>query len=220
MRNDDFLIIANGERLSSLYLKKYSLNKIIIALDGAANHLTNSIITPNIILGDLDSITISTRKYFENLKTKFIYTPDQNFTDLEKAILYADQQQANSITIINALGKRSDHMLGNISFLKKYYQTNRRLIIANSSDIIEFVKDQSLKFIDCQKNNIAIIGYSSCIASSNGLKYELSNNKLNLGVSESLCNQIIASTTIINIQGEAIIIYAKKSLDKIIYGSI
>ena len=55
---------------------------IIIAIDGAANILMENEITPDVAIGDFDSIDSSHK---DNIST-IVNTEDQNKTDLEKTL--------------------------------------------------------------------------------------------------------------------------------------
>ena len=56
----------------------------IIAADGAANYLIKNDISPEVIIGDLDSID---RKQFKQFKQ--LYEPDQDYSsDFQKSIHY------------------------------------------------------------------------------------------------------------------------------------
>ena len=59
-------------------------SEYIVCADGGANHARRLGITPDIIIGDLDSITASTKNYFK--KIPLVLVADQYSTDLEKAI--------------------------------------------------------------------------------------------------------------------------------------
>jgi thiamine pyrophosphokinase len=209
MSNQDFLIIANGSKINPKIIEKIAANRVVIILDGAANSYKSLRVTPDIILGDLDSINNQAKEYFTGKKVKFIHTPDQNYTDLEKAIIYINDSSggARSIYITNALGKRCDHMLGNISFLKKYHHVNIELKIFTSKEIIEFIAGGVISLNDKKNANIAIIGMNECIATSTGLKYELNDYKISLGKSESICNKVISNSSNISIKGDALVIY-------------
>ena len=47
-------------------------------------------------------------------------TPDQDFADLEKAVLLARERGATHIAMLGATGGRMDHTLGNFALLQRY----------------------------------------------------------------------------------------------------
>ena len=59
-----------------------------------------------------------------------------------------------------------------------------------------------------KKNTIVgILGFPKCIVNSTGLKYELKNSVLELGVAESISNRLVTSQARLSIKGEALVIY-------------
>ena len=119
------VIVANGEfPTHSIPLKILKNANSILACDGATNQLIENGYTPNIIIGDLDSISKNNKIRFENIIIKEI---NQNTNDLRKAINYAADNNIKDISIIGASGKREDHMIGNIFILPDYKDLNIKL---------------------------------------------------------------------------------------------
>lgn len=89
----------------------------IVCCDGAVAKLEMFGLTPNAVVGDLDSIT-------SELKTKYadrlFHFPDQNINDLTKAVNWCKNNGFYEFIIIGATGMREDHALGNIGLLTSY----------------------------------------------------------------------------------------------------
>ena len=119
------LIVANGEFPSHpLALKVLNEAKCIIACDGAADTLIDKEYTPNIILGDLVSLSEDSK---ERYKENIIEIQDQSQNDLRKALNYVREQNISDISIIGSSGKREDHTLGNIFSILSYKDLNIKL---------------------------------------------------------------------------------------------
>ena len=103
-------IIANGNfpchKIPLDILKK---SNTIIACDGAADKLIKNNYSPDVIIGDMDSI--SNNKIHLN---KIIEEKDQTDNDLRKAIKYTINNNIHKIDIIGATGLREDHTIGNL----------------------------------------------------------------------------------------------------------
>jgi len=165
------VIVANGEfpshKIPLGILKKSSS---ILACDGAADTLLNQGYTPDVILGDLDSL--SDKNKIEHTDT-IIEAPDQSQNDLRKAINYAKDHNIDDIIIIGASGKREDHMIGNIFSLLDYKDLKIKLLTdtgvfscIHESQNIESFKGQQVS-IFTSDNTIKI--------TSNNLKYNFNN---------------------------------------------
>ena len=82
--------------------------QFVIAADGGANRLLSHGIKPDLVIGDMDSISSSSKRELEDV---LLEDNNINSTDLEKAFNYAKEQNASQITIIGWAGGRVDHTL-------------------------------------------------------------------------------------------------------------
>ncbi len=118
-------IIANGQPIyRERMLQKLKDVHAIIAADGGANTCRLLDITPDYIIGDMDSISPESRNAFN--QSFYVEAPDQNYTDMQKAIEYAVSLEPGKIKIFSAFGRRSDHSFSNL------------LIFANKSIPVPF----------------------------------------------------------------------------------
>ena len=85
---------------------------LIVAADGGANSCAELDLKPNYIVGDLDSVTEKTRRYFSD--TTVIPMIDQNFSDLQKAIAFTLTRDPKRLLVFAAFGKRGDHTFSNL----------------------------------------------------------------------------------------------------------
>ena len=82
----------------------------IIAVDGAAAHALSLGLRPDIVCGDFDSIDMPAA--IAGLPdARFVCTPDQSLSDLEKALGIALAANERTIYITGASGGRQDHEL-------------------------------------------------------------------------------------------------------------
>ena len=94
---------------------------IIACTDGAFHYLKEKNFTLeklDFISGDFDSHSgIDENIYHE----KFIFTPDQNFTDFQKALDILKNQGVQKVDVYGGSGGEQDHFLGNlhVAFLFK-----------------------------------------------------------------------------------------------------
>ena len=107
-------VVLNGQ----MPKEKILINQIksadyIIAVDGSGNSLIDLNITPNVIIGDFDSID-----YISDKKIKFVKTEDQSKTDFRKTLEWCIEKNILEISIYGISGKSDDHFLGN------YYTLN------------------------------------------------------------------------------------------------
>ena len=111
------LILANGESPSRETAQLLAAHHdITIATDGAIYAAIELGLTPDILTGDFDSVQLEViRARYPNLR--IIPTPDQDQSDLEKAVGVACDLGATTIMVIGAAGGRMDHTLSNTALL-------------------------------------------------------------------------------------------------------
>jgi thiamine pyrophosphokinase len=113
------LIFANGELPGVEVARKLlAPDDLIICADGGSRHALALGLTPDALIGDLDSITEEELARIAGSKTSVVRLQrDKDETDLELALNYALEHDPAFIVIVGALGGRLDHTLGNIALL-------------------------------------------------------------------------------------------------------
>jgi thiamine pyrophosphokinase len=91
---------------------------LLIAADGGANALFQIDLLPQLVIGDLDSLSSETRLWLEANHVEIQRFPaEKDETDLELALLLAAQRGAERITVLAAFGGRWDQSLANMALL-------------------------------------------------------------------------------------------------------
>ena len=211
-KSNSAIILADAPNSIDEFLNIYKNNQTyLIALDGAANKLAEKNVIPNVILGDFDSISKSTQSFFVANNVQFVEAYDQSKTDLEKAIEFCDNSNIKKIEIYNALGGRNDHSIGNISFLKKYFNKKRPIKICSYVDYLELFSNENIEIIGPIDANIGFFGFPNAVISTKGLRYDVEKYALELGNSESVANSLSETKAVASISGFCLISYSLKS---------
>ena len=113
------LIFANGDPASREVVQRWMQpDSIAIAADGGVRNALTAGITPDTVIGDLDSLPDAIRADLERRGVRFIVHPARkDETDLELAIHHALERGATEIVIFSALGGRWDQSLANVLLL-------------------------------------------------------------------------------------------------------
>ena len=174
------LLICNGEQPSrSLARRLARLADCIIAADGGANGARKMGIVPDLIIGDLDSITTASRRFFAS--TPVIRVARQDNTDMEKALDHIlSKSLAQEVLIVGATGHRLDHTLGNLVVLSHY--AHRLLVIACGDGWHAFPVRTGERIHASIGTTVSLIPFSDCRGVTlRGLKYPLRNAPLRAG---------------------------------------
>jgi len=107
--NDGPAVRAALDRLST------ALNPLIIAADGGARHALAVGLTPQLVIGDFDSLSADE---LADLRTHGAviqrHPAHKDETDLELTLLEAVKQGADPIRVIGGIGDRLDQTFGNV----------------------------------------------------------------------------------------------------------
>lgn len=115
----------------------------ILCADGGTRHAFALGLTPNVVIGDLDSVTEEERRKMKELDVDTIQHPtDKNETDLELAINHALTLNPSQILILAALGGRMDQTLANIALLSDLRLSTFDIRLSDGVEEIFFCRDQ------------------------------------------------------------------------------
>jgi len=184
----------------------------IFAIDGGANYLFNKKIIPEIIFGDLDSISDEAKTYF-NKKTKFIqYKKNKDETDTELAIKYCSENSINKIVIYNSLAGRFDHVIGLLSNLEFASDLGLDVQIKNNQYKLFIINEKTIVVGEVGKMvSLIPISESVNIESTNGLEYNLANEKLFRNKTRGISNVLTRKRAVINITAGKLLIVLEES---------
>jgi len=200
------IILANGDvpLIGQIkFLQKKGYNKLICA-DGGANSARKLKIVPDLIIGDLDSLTDETRNHFAN-KSEIIQINRQNDTDVEKALKFLIKKKYNEVILLGATGDRLDHSICNLGIVLKFYEKIKVSILHKKSFLRAYTKSIELNTI--QNETISIYGFDAKTKiTSKGLKYPLKNVALPFGQKESTSNVAASHKVKLKINGGIIFV--------------
>lgn len=209
------LIIANGQlpkKKDINYLVKIGYSKIICA-DGGANSAFRLNLVPDLIIGDLDSISQNIFDFYSD-KSEIKKIERQNDTDVEKALKYAISKKYKEVILLGATGDRLDHSFCNLGIALKF-DDKIKVMILHEKSFLMVVKDE-IDFKTSINETISIYGFDEKTkVSSKGLKYELNKTSLQFGVRESTSNEALGNSVKIKTEnGKIFVIREFEALKK------
>jgi thiamine pyrophosphokinase len=115
------IIIANGQLSRSTDLRqRIGSGDRIICADGGAHHARRMGLTPDVVVGDLDSLDPGLRAELEAAGVRFeVHPAHKDQTDLELALQLAMAEGATHIEIWAMLGGRLDQTMANLLLLTR-----------------------------------------------------------------------------------------------------
>ena len=113
------IIVANSDLENPGVIRQlFTGEDYIVAVDGGLGHIRDMSLSPDLVIGDLDSIRIEEREWLDQSSVEIIqYPQEKDQTDLELALNEVCKRGFKTILILSALGRRIDHELANIGLL-------------------------------------------------------------------------------------------------------
>jgi len=152
----------------------------LVAVDGGLRHLLFLGLTPQLLIGDLDSVNTEDLGLCMEWGVEILRFPThKDETDLELALLEVLQRGLTNIVITCAVGDRLDHTLGNLALLALPELKDAHVQISHGSTTIYCVNDH----IDLETYPGALIsllpwGETAHGVSTTGLQYPLNDETL------------------------------------------
>jgi len=180
-KQEPALIIANGEACSEELLGQLlEWSPFIVVLDQAIYRVLDLEIKVDVWMGDFDE-----QHDFEMIRSRqapleIINTPDQEKTDLEKAIDFLIARGFPAANIVWATGRRADHAITNITNLVRYKEKIRLVLFDDYSKIFPLSGIFEKWYVAGTPVSLIPVGIVEGIETS-GLKYNLHDETLTLG---------------------------------------
>lgn len=207
------VIIASGSDIEKHIFEKENINvEYVICADGGLEKAEKLNLTPNIVVGDLDSVSSQVLANYLNKNLELIkYPEEKNFTDMEIAIEYAVNKNYKEIILVGATGTRLDHTVGNILLLEKYFLNGIKIKILDNNNIVQ-IMGSNLQLKNKKNYYVSIIPVTETLegVSLKGFKYPLNNITVKRGSTLCISNEIVDELGIITIEkGNALVFMSK-----------
>jgi thiamine pyrophosphokinase len=214
------IIFANGD-LPNKEKARAILREddFIIAADGGTHHALALGRTPDVIIGDLDSLPANFELSTFN-DDVILYPKDKNETDLELAIQHALTLNPEQIIILAALGGRLDQTLGNIALISNVQQPALSLSKGSTFNIslddgieeVFFCREQA-QVNGANGDTVSLIPWQGEVTGviTTGLKWPLQNEILYPQKTRGISNEMMNDTATIQIKSGLLLIIHRRT---------
>lgn len=208
------LIFANGQ-IPDLEAARGLLQPedLLIAADGGARHLAALGCTPQVVIGDLDSLSPAEVQQLADAGARILQYPiDKNETDLELAILHACDLGCFHLRILGSLGGRLDQTLANLFLLALPELDGVDARLDDGTEEVFLIRD-SASIIGLRGETVSLLPLSEAAhgVTTQGLRYPLSGETLFPERSRGVSNEMIEPEALIRLDsGILICIHTRK----------
>ena len=191
-------LIVTGGTIDIAFAKDFLSQRsydYVIAADAGLEVLRPLHISPNAVVGDLDTVDKKVLEEYQNQPDiEFeIHKPEKDETDTELALLTAARQGCEAVDILGALGGRMDHAIGNIQLMYQFfcqgmevniYDARNRLYLLGRHKVFhrEEVYGKYISFLPMTETVEGL--------TLRGFKYPLQRRTIGLGTSLCISNEL------------------------------
>jgi len=202
------LIVLGGDAPGAQLLKRCaSASDLVIAADRGLEAFASAGIVPDLLIGDLDSVSGDVLKEYTDLLPIRKLQCEKDDTDGVDALDVAVQRGADDVLILGALGGRLDHALANLMLLVRAHQHGVRAQILDEQVRI-FRVDAEAELIGAQGDTVSLLplGEAHGVTVS-GLHYPLEDGMLRSDHPLGISNVVAHDRAYVSVRGGDLILF-------------
>ncbi len=196
-------ILAGGVlENKEFYRQVLSEMEFLICADGGARHAQDLGVKPQLIVGDLDTLTSQEVEEFRKMGVPIDqYPSEKDYTDTHIALLKAIELGYQDITLLACLGGRCDHTIANIMLLALPEALQVKIRIVDEQQELFIVRNRAE--VKGQKGEIiSLFPLSNRVTGikTEGLKYQVPHGTFHLGIPIGISNCFTQEKAVINVE--------------------
>jgi len=199
-------IFCNGQLRNATKVKQIASDcNLLIAADGGARYCADFGLTPQVIIGDMDSIDSDLWK--NNQGIEYIRHPiHKDRSDTELAVEYALAHGCEQVLLIAAMGGRLDHTLANIALMAS--RPGQVALFDGTSTLIAVDKSEKCMLQGQMGTLVSLLPYGPgpLTVRTNGLKYALRDECMN-SVTHGLSNELCHTEACVCVKNGILLVY-------------
>ncbi len=213
MGGQSALVVGNGEPPSrALFAACAQEAELILCADGGANTASAYGYAPDYVVGDLDSVSDQIKATFAADRV-ILVDPEGNMgTDGQKVLNHAVALGVTEAVLVGFTGRRTDHLLGNLSLLKTFADRLALRIVDDYCDIR--LIDRRIRFRAAvgQKISLCPLDGAAEGITTEGLKWPLRSESLIPGVRDGISNEVAVNPVDIRVgRGDLLLCVQRES---------
>ena len=187
------------------------LSGLCIAADGGLVHLQRLGVSPDVILGDFDSLGYVPQD-------SKVFPVEKDDTDAMLAVRHGLELGCTRFVLYGALeGPRLDHTVANFQTLQFLADRGAQGYLVGKDTVVTVIKNGSLTLpaLDDGIVSVFCMGEDARGLTIRGLQYELENGILTAGFPLGVSNHFVGKEATVSVEaGSLLIFYPREAMDK------
>ena len=203
---NEFVLISGGRQPNLNFFKILSKNRKIIAVDKGINICHDLNVSPEFLIGDLDSANFNAIQWAEKISTVKKFPADKDLTDTQLALnLFNDE---NFLILTGIFGGRADHLFSNIFSCAN---SKSKICLVDDKELIFFVKSGDsckINFFD-KPQNLSLLPMTETVEGVNlkNVHWELKNATLKQNFPNAISNRVENDEIKISVENGILAVY-------------
>ena len=213
------ILALNGEvqEGEEKYQDLIDTGDILIAADGGAIFLESLGTVPEVVIGDMDSLSESKLKLLQKQGIELKQFPvDKDKTDGELALDYCYNNDFSQVIILGAVGGRIDQHLANIFLMEYAHKLGMETVIREPDLEMGIITPDKCKktFKEKQFSRLSLISLNSKVTglTIKGCKYEIEDECIYRHKTRGISNQITQNLSEIEIKTGLLLYILKENI--------
>lgn len=197
------LVLAGGDLTVTQEIQTLAASAdYVIAADSGLRHTLSLNLTPNLIVGDFDSVSEHDLAKFADIPHE-THPTDKDFLDLEIALNHAKKLKASSIILFGATGSRLDQSFAALMIAAKHVKAGHDLSIYTGKQSIYYLAGTMSKTFDLVQNALfSVLSFvETSVVSLSNASYPLECHSLNFGVGLGVSNRVAKTPLSVSLKG-------------------
>jgi thiamine pyrophosphokinase len=202
------ITIVAGSTLSKSLLRDINKSDLVIGADRGALWLLANRVTPQIALGDFDSVTRGElARIKKRVERVLVFPKKKDVTDLELAIDLAISFRPKEVWIYGALGRRFDHAMAAVHLLLKLSSHNIYGEIVDNFNKMFVVRREASILKDTRYRYISLIPLIPRVrVTLRGFAYDVTKREFPSDSTLGVSNEIRGPEARIEVHGGAVLV--------------
>jgi thiamine pyrophosphokinase len=211
-------IFANGVMEDPAQTLVPDPHDLVISADGGSRHCQELNLIPDVLIGDLDSADPELAASWERDGVEVIRHPeDKDQTDLELALLLAQERGAEEIRVYGAVGGRLDMTFGNLTLLAHPELTVPATLICGLEEVHLMKPGDTLELEGVPGELLSLIPLQpgSATVTAQGVRYPLHDEDLFFGTTRGISNCLADRRAVIRLSsGLLAVVHTRSQMPK------
>lgn len=203
------MIVSGGDAPDCVFLKeKAGKARMVIAADKGAEYCLDAGVRPDLVVGDMDSI--SSEAFDEIMKSGIPlikHDPCKDQTDTQLALEEAFRLGAHCVELTAATGDRFDHSLANVHLLYAARERGINASILSQASRI-FLVDSRHELSGMRSATVSLLPLSMEVhgLTLTGFQWPLENASMKLGNPYGISNRILSDEALIEVRAGILVV--------------